>query len=241
MQAKEVDARLEIKEGRVLPLRLQRESFAYHADLKVLEEYYRQLWLIYVFVSPAVYDDRAKCKKIVDAFCQRYEVEEILAYKKVRRYRFRLEHDVIAESALEPLERFFKGDGEDGLRFADTPSTIVASVIAAAAKDKAYLRGIKDGDTSSHLTVRIGALFQAEVLDNVRHVEGSDGDDGVAIGYCIDELRGGTMSPWLQNVRRAARTVEGQSVEPRSFQEYRSGLIEFAKAQRATKRDQGGE
>ena len=55
MQSKEVDARLEIVENRVLPLRVQRESFTYHQDVQVLEQYYKDLWRTYVFVSPSLF------------------------------------------------------------------------------------------------------------------------------------------------------------------------------------------
>src|SRR5262249_39684819 len=60
MQAKEVDVRMEIHEGRVLPLRVQRESFAYRDDLDVLEQYYQELWCAYIFVTPAIYNDPLK-------------------------------------------------------------------------------------------------------------------------------------------------------------------------------------
>lgn len=173
MQAKEVDARLEIIHGRILPLRVQRESFAYHADIKVLEQYYQQLWLIYVLVSPDLYENAAKCKAIVDRFCERYGVEPMVAYKKVRGFKFRIEHDVIAERALEPLEKFFKGDGEEGLTFSDTPATVIASVIAQAAKDQLYLEAIKNDSESSVRTARIAALFDASILEEAYRTGGA--------------------------------------------------------------------
>jgi len=225
MQSKEVDARLEIVQDRVLPLRVQRESFAYHADLKVLEQYYQQLWLIYVFVSPRVYANKLQCKAIVDAFCRRYGVEEILAYKKVRRYRFTLDHDVVAERALEPLERFFRGDGEEGLEFSDTPSDMVAATIATASKDELYLQGVKDGVSASRLTERIAALFESELL--AAHLASpAEGVDVEAVKLTLGALRTGNMTTMLQS-RRAARG--GGAI--RSFAEYRKALLEFSARQ----------
>ncbi len=84
MQAKLIDARLEIRAGRVLPLRTQTEQFAYSSDVEVLEEYYREIWRLYVFVSPDLFRDARKCKAIVDAFCDRFGLPRAEAYLKVR-------------------------------------------------------------------------------------------------------------------------------------------------------------
>lgn len=94
MQVKLVDARLEIREGRVLPLRVQRESFAYAADLAVLQQYYEESWQSYLFVAPRVFENKATSRAIVDAFCEHFGISRPLAYRKVRKYDFNSEGDI---------------------------------------------------------------------------------------------------------------------------------------------------
>lgn len=89
MQSKEVDARLEIVEDRILPLRKQAESFAYQRDIEVLRQYYGELWRVYVFVSPEIFEDVSRCKAIVDALCQRFGIPEEVLYSKVRSHELR--------------------------------------------------------------------------------------------------------------------------------------------------------
>jgi hypothetical protein len=64
MQSKEVDARMEILVGCVLPLRVQDELFTYHAEVELLNSYYRNLWRAYVFVSPEIFANAARCRAI---------------------------------------------------------------------------------------------------------------------------------------------------------------------------------
>lgn len=89
MQSKEVDARLEIRNGHVLPLRLQTDAFVYHADMDVMKQYYEELWRAYVYVAPELFADIRRCRALVDAFCQRYSIPAHLAYAKVRTHEFR--------------------------------------------------------------------------------------------------------------------------------------------------------
>jgi HD superfamily phosphohydrolase len=86
MRSKVVDARLEIRERRVLPLRVQTESFAYCADIEVLQRYYNELWRAYVFVAPEIFDDRSKCEAVVNTFCSHFGIPNELAYRKVRKH-----------------------------------------------------------------------------------------------------------------------------------------------------------
>ena len=226
MQSKEVNARLEIVQDRVLPLRVQRESFAYHADVKVLEQYYQQLWLIYLFISPEIYEDRAKCKAIVDRFCELYGIEKIIAYKKVRRHKFLLDYDVVADLALEPLERFFKGNGEEGPEFADTPSTIISKVIGEASKDDVYLREIKIGNGTSKRIARIASLFDLVILkEEIENISAGSPDVNLYRSR-IQALKTGTTSSLLQ-LRHAARishTSDPFSIN--SYAEYKKILLE---------------
>jgi hypothetical protein len=227
MQSKEVDARLEIVQDRVLPLRIQRESFAYHADVKVLEQYYQQLWLMYVFVSPDVYESRSQCKAIVDCLCDRYGIEPMLAYKKVRRYKFRLEHNVVAAQALEPLEAFFKGDGVEGLSFSDTPSSIVAEVVAKAAKDDDYLKSIKVEAPASERILRITALFDSILLEQA--IGPSKGKAKLLNPYQqqMESLVAGKVDPMLHRLAAAGKGASSPPV-PRSFEEYRKQVLQDA-------------
>ena len=89
MQSKEVDVRMEIVVDRVLPLRLQEEIFTYHAEVELLKKYYLSLWRAYIFVAPEIFANSARCKAIVDKFCDHYVLPRAAGYKKVRRHRFR--------------------------------------------------------------------------------------------------------------------------------------------------------
>jgi HD superfamily phosphohydrolase len=96
MQSKEIDARLEIQEDKILPLREQ-DDFVYRPDIETLQGYYRSLWRAYVFVSPQVFADKKKCQAIVDAFCAEFSVNQEAAYRKVRGHSFELRISSIAE------------------------------------------------------------------------------------------------------------------------------------------------
>ncbi len=223
MQAKEVDARLEIIQDRVLPLRVQRESFAYHADVKVLEQYYQQLWLVYVFVSPALYASPRGCQAVVDQFCEHYAIERMIAYNKVRGYSFKIDYDVVAARALEPLRKFFKGNDEEGLPFGDTPSSVVASVMAKAAKDAMYLKEVKSnsGDMSAGIT-RIGAMFDIVVLEAAASILLPDAAEQVPIRLRIKELESGRTD--MQQLVNAARR-KPDLLPTSSFSDYREQLL----------------
>jgi hypothetical protein len=148
MQLKLVDARLEIHDGRVLPLRVQRESFAYAADLAVLQQYYQELWRTYVFVAPSVFRDAVKCKAVVDAFCAHFGIQPALAYRKVRTHDFTLADGVTVTRAFAAIESFL-----NGLPMTDMPPNISASLMGEAAKDGAFLALISSGgDPAERLT-----------------------------------------------------------------------------------------
>ena len=102
MQSKEVDARMEIAINRVLPLRVQDEIFTYHAEVELLKHYYLDLWRAYVFVSPAIFSDRARSKKVVDAFCAHYQLPTEDAEPKMRHYQDK------------PTERSGEPEAKDG-------------------------------------------------------------------------------------------------------------------------------
>jgi uncharacterized protein len=148
MQVKLVDARLEIHEGRVLPLRVQRESFAYAADLAVLQQYYQELWRSYIFVAPHVFQDAARCKAVVDAFCEHFGIERALAYRKVRTHDFSLADGVTVSRAFSHVQTFLRD-----LPVIDLPPKISAALLAEAGKDNTFLDIVSEnGDPSERLT-----------------------------------------------------------------------------------------
>lgn len=158
MQLKLVDARLEINDGRVLPLRVQRESFAYAADLAVLQQYYEELWRSYLFVAPHVFNDATKCKAIVDAFCAHFGISQALAYKKVRRHDFALADGVTVSRALAAVQSFL-----DTLPIVDLPPKISAALIAEAGKDAMFLANVSSG---ADATDRLSALLHVAILES---------------------------------------------------------------------------
>jgi HD superfamily phosphohydrolase len=90
MQAKEIDVRLEVKEGSVLPLRelAARHEFVDLADVDALRKHYEQLWRAYIFVSPQVFENKGQCDAIIDKFCNEYGIPRRDANKKARGHRF---------------------------------------------------------------------------------------------------------------------------------------------------------
>jgi hypothetical protein len=221
MQSKEVDARLEIIEGRVLPLRVQRESFAYQADVRVLEQYYQELWRMYIFVSPEIYDDPAACQKIVDTFCERYEIVKLVAYNKVRRYNFKLlNHEVVARNVLEPLRAFIDHTHKEGSPFRNIPTSIVAGLLAYAESDNEFLMGIRSG---SDTFPRISIMFDIVILEAEKKKLEKKAPQVKHIETLIKSLKNGNVSSRLI----AAIDKRGTASEY-SFEDYSSDLVEFA-------------
>lgn len=101
MQSKVVDARLEIREGRILPLRVQTESFAYYADIEVLQRYYNELWRAYIFVAPELFANRSKCEAVVNAFCSHFGIPTELAHRKVRTHDLATPRSLVAAAPAE--------------------------------------------------------------------------------------------------------------------------------------------
>jgi HD superfamily phosphohydrolase len=156
MQSKEVDIRVEIVADRILPLRVQRESFAYHADVAVLQQYYEELWRAYIFVSPEVFSNATKCKAVVDAFCEHYSIPPVVAYNKVRNHDFVIGQGVTITDALEHIQRFF-----DNLPFRDLAPAAAARLLAEAGTDKVFLSTLASGGSTAE---RLSLLFQRSIL-----------------------------------------------------------------------------
>lgn len=157
MQLKLVDARLKINDGRVLPLRVQRESFAYAADLDVLQQYYQELWRSYVFVAPSVFRDPVKCKAVVDAFCAHFGIPAALAYRKVRTHDFSLGEGVTISRAFSAVQSFL-----NSLPIGELPPKVSAALLAEAAKDSSFLAAVSSGGDAAQ---RLTALLHIAVLE----------------------------------------------------------------------------
>ena len=84
MQRKETNARVEITEGKILPLARQHASFACETDLTALDKYYDELWRAYIFVQPDVYKQVGKCDLIMRSLCDRLNLPLDIAYQKYR-------------------------------------------------------------------------------------------------------------------------------------------------------------
>jgi HD superfamily phosphohydrolase len=88
MQSKEIHARLEIEENRIVPLSTL-DSFVYAADVKTLTENYRTLWRSYLFVTPRIFKDSKACRAIIEKFCDEYDIDPAAAFDKARGHRYR--------------------------------------------------------------------------------------------------------------------------------------------------------
>jgi len=223
MQSKEVDARLEITENRVLPLRVQSESFTYYQDVRVIEQYYQDLWRMYIFVSPSIFDNPKKCRAIVDKFCELYRIPRISAYSKVRSHIFLIDEDVAVGRALEPLHRFFHSSEEGGLPFNDTPTPIVAAILEKASNDLGFLENIKSGTDS---LPRITSLFDIAICEKAKKAA-KNKKERAALSKYIQILESRKKRPQL-----AAR---GGSYE--SFKDYEKNLIEAVLRTESEKED----
>lgn len=156
MQSKVVDARLEILEGRVLPLRVQSELFAYRADIQVLQQYYAELWRSYVFVAPHVFSDAAKCRAIVHAFCEHFGIPTEIAYRKVRRHDFAAVETSVLRKGFDIVNQFVRD-----LPIEAVPAVAVAELLQQAAQDQVISDLVASGGDTAE---RLSALFQIASL-----------------------------------------------------------------------------
>lgn len=160
MQSKEVDARLEIEENRVLPLRVQTRAFVYRADVDVLSQYYEALWRLYILVSPSLFGDATKCQALVDAFCSRYRIENLLlAYRKVRSHDFTISEGITCSRAFAAVSDFV-----DQLPFGELPRQVAARLLTEAAQDKHFLADLTSGADGQD---RLSVLLDVSILKTV--------------------------------------------------------------------------
>ena len=188
MQSKEVDARMEIQEGRILPLRLQRESFAYSDDLKVLQQYYAELWCAYIFVAPSLYSDESKCRAVVDHICAKLHMPKEVAYKKVRGFAFQMSAEEASARALEVAGAFIRD-----LPFSQLSQEVTGSFIQAAGADEMFVGSLVSRGQDNR---RLAAIFEVE---SIRHfLRQADGDGAsIAAEALCEELLNGSRDPSL--------------------------------------------
>jgi hypothetical protein len=221
MQSKEVDARVEIKMGRVVPLRLQKEEFAYWDDIAVLQQYYEELWRAYIFVSPELFKDPSKCRRVVDEFCQHFGIcgdDRAHAYLKVRTHKFGEEPEAMTARALQEVNRFV-----GGLYVKDTPATIVNRLLRVVSSDRDWLNAVRtNGDTGQRLAALFDLNILQDALENQEEGEKLTKKDQARMeNYCLG-LKSGTILGGAFVRTRAA----GEKV---TFAGYSAELLNHAK------------
>jgi hypothetical protein len=220
MQSKEVDARLEIVENRILPLRIQSESFTYHADIKVLEQYYQELWRVYIFVSPRVFSDIDKCQAIVDMFIKIYHLNEFVAYSKVRHHDLKYKGEVAVSEMVKPLHDFL-----EGLQINDIPKSIFVNILKEIGHDEDYLKSVKNKDDLSSKR-RINSLINIVILLEEDALTGLNSEQKASVARYKNHLRTGKIyfdTP--RELKEAARTKE---VLYYTFSDWKEKLLDKA-------------
>jgi hypothetical protein len=187
MQSKVVDARLEIREGRVLPLRIQTDSFAYRADLEVLQQYYRELWRAYIFVAPELFRDALRCRAIVDAFCEHFRVLPEVAYRKVRIHEFAIDQVAVLTKGFQAVHQFI---AQHSIK--ELPATVVTELLRVSAADHQLLDRLSSG---ADVEQRLSVLFQVAALKDAVAPSPKpkvlSGTDIIRIdGYCASLMSG---------------------------------------------------
>jgi hypothetical protein len=152
MQSKEIDARLEIKPDKIVPLRTQTD-FVYFDDVKVLQKYYQSLWRAYIFITPNIFGDAAKCRAIFDAFCAKCDLPPEEVFKKVRGQPFEFERD---RGISVTINSFWSS-----LPFDLVPPQLFPVVRELSANDSLLSQQQNTDDALN----RISALFSIAVID----------------------------------------------------------------------------
>jgi HD superfamily phosphohydrolase len=204
MQSKEVDARMEIQEGRILPLRLQRESFAYSDDLKVLQQYYTELWCAYIFVSPSLYDNEDKCRLVVDCICGKLNMPKEIAYKKVRGFNFHMSPEQASTRALEIAGTFLRD-----LPFEDLSREVTGTFMKEASIDAKFIDNLSDRPGSRR---RLSELFEVATIRVNEKQAKDDEASAKAQNVCSDLLSGARVPLLVSN-------------EDLSFSSYRTSVL----------------
>ncbi len=218
MQAKEVDARLEIVENRVLPLRKQSNTFAYQADVEVLERYYQDLWRAYLFVAPEIFRDPARSQAIVDKFCEVFGIPRSEAYRKVRSYEFVIVEGVTVRRVLEPVRTFI-----ENLPFDILQPAVTGDLMAHAEQDDIFLQLVRSNADSQ---ARLASLFDASLLSRaLRQSKSGERRLGKSQIDSVEKYKAGLLAG-----DKVARVAARQATERRwaTLEDYVSELVETA-------------
>jgi hypothetical protein len=165
MQAKEIDARLEIVEGKVVPLRMNLSAFAYRDDVDLLQRYYDELWRAYLFVAPHVFSDARRVRAVLNAMCAEYDIPLDVLLRKVRghqEFESRPEHEApgrVVVDLTETISSFLDEVPLDG-----APLSVPADVLRRAARDPVLQASFETGED---LRRRLSGLFEAAALEAV--------------------------------------------------------------------------
>lgn len=233
MQAKEVDARLEIQYGRIVPLRCQRDLFTYNADINVIEQYYHNLWQMFVFVDPDIYQNRAQCRNIVECLRKEYRFSKMVLYTKVRNFPLHLENEVSPHDAIYYTSSFL-GEGSFGKVVEDIPQPIIASFLNSVSDDEHYLSILHDkgeidsadvADFDVAIDRRLRQLLEASTLCEATKDKSLNISTGTAkeMNTHISELRANMREP---QYFQAASVEHGRRFEKLSYLEYRMTLLQ---------------
>lgn len=218
MQSKEVDVRLEITPDRILPLSVQRESFAFQDDLKVLEQYYSELWRSYVFVAPEIFKEPQKCRQIVSVLCGKLGIPLTPAFAKVRGYDFDIKPGIAVSSALQAVHDFVQAAD-----LKDVPQNVLLGLLMETGDDQQCLDALISGaDFSDRLTV----LFEISTLKAEASWKraGLKKQEKQEIAAHCKQLATGQAEPY----REVASAPRSQKATSTSFTEYARNVVAHA-------------
>lgn len=204
MQAKEVDARLEIIPGQILPLSTQQKLFAYNEDVRVLQQYYKDLWRSYIFVSKDIFDDKRRCKTIIDKFCERYNIKKMVAYGKVRTHEFDTDEEAVIR-ITEPINQFLYNPGNGGLPFDDAPTPIITSFYKKAMRSYDEIKSADELNRKQKLT----SLFVVAALEN--------NNERVA-----DDLQRDLLNNYIQDISAGRKTFPLQRKGGKPYETFKA-------------------
>src|SRR5208337_3645327 len=191
-----------------------RESFTYNQDVRVLEQYYQDLWRIYIFVSPSLFQEASRCKAVIDKFAEIFGLSKIATYKKVRTHK--LQEGLSFPKILQPILEFIDRE-RGGLQFVDTPTYVLADFVELASRDDIH-RGNMEVGRDPHS--RLIQLFNSSVLRDAMKRDGLGRQNNLMLRRSCKVLDGGADEPKLALV---ARSIVGRG---NNYLEYKQNLVD---------------
>jgi hypothetical protein len=181
----------------------------------VLEGYYRDLWRAYVFVSPDTFTEPVKCKRIVDAVCARFKIPPSQAYKKVRRYDWKVDVGDVACDAMGTIGTFLRD-----LSITDVPQDVLIRFLQEASKDAAYRERVgSDQDGRDRLSSIFAVTAYDTLLTNGDRRELSDTERAA-----LTRMRGAVAKGEAEPRGLAARSAKGDLPITITFSDYLDNL-----------------